>query len=776
MSFGGTSNISTPDPRPFGLQTERVSTNESGRVLPWFAGTRWIGVTWVGDVFDVKTTKVTQKVGKKQQTVGYNYFASVAALLCNGVVDKVLRIRFDDEIVWTGPLERGEESVVDITIEGRGVFHWHWGTEDQIFHPLLVTSGQNHSAYRGQCYFVAEDLLFGQDRTTAPNIQIEVFRSNTPSWMTVPVTIGNDVNPMAVLWEWWTDTRFGAGKPESELDTSRLNATAVILYGEGIGISPLLMSDVDFKTSLLKLLECVDGYPTSYEGRLGVELVRDVTSSITTLTSNDLTDDPNIKTKQWPDTFNDIRVQFKDYAVEGEDNTATHHERANFQITGTIRAKNLDRPWVTSHDVASKMASSYGRVAALPQASGSLGLRSGSGTTLLLGSVFKLQTRDGEILQLRVIDRSEAPTDGREVTLGFETDRGWANSEFYVPTVDSHVARVTYSPSAPYDSKIQDSPYAFTLDRDKSSIIYMIARGDAYTVGYDVWRAQTESGAYEAASSRMSGNMFENFAVKAQLLTEYSAETLKIDDGVGISFQVISPDDDLLAGEWDLEDALDHKLLAMFGESANEIMSLYDLVKTSDDTYTAKTVRSLYDTIRRTHAVGTVIWLQSRTNFDVDSWSAFSSSSRFYKVQTAFGSTTYDLASVTAIAHAENARALLPLCPRNLMFDGDASSATWTDTDQGVLTWNNTSRKRSLFGLPFGEAPETDLSYVRIELRSYDGNELRDSFDVAAPAETTTLSASYLIAEINTDFSVRIYGIRNGLVSLDYDSVQVLKV
>jgi len=117
MSFGGTSNISTPDPRPFGLQTERVSTNESGRVLPWFAGTRWIGVTWVGDVFDVKTTKVTQKVGKKQQTVGYNYFASVAALLCNGVVDKVLRIRFDDEIVWTGPLERGEESVVDITIE-----------------------------------------------------------------------------------------------------------------------------------------------------------------------------------------------------------------------------------------------------------------------------------------------------------------------------------------------------------------------------------------------------------------------------------------------------------------------------------------------------------------------------------------------------------------------------------------------------------------------------------------------------------------------------------
>jgi len=105
--FGNTRNLPPPKQKPLNVDEERASTNEQARPVPYFARIARLGVTFLSEAFDVYSTKVQTRVGKKKQTTGYNYFASFAALLSHGPIDRLDRIFYDDELVWEGPLERG---------------------------------------------------------------------------------------------------------------------------------------------------------------------------------------------------------------------------------------------------------------------------------------------------------------------------------------------------------------------------------------------------------------------------------------------------------------------------------------------------------------------------------------------------------------------------------------------------------------------------------------------------------------------------------------------
>lgn len=778
MGFGSTKHVKLPEQKLFGAQPERIDTNESGRVLPWFAGTRWLGVTWVGDVFGIRTSPIREKVGKKRQTVGFNYYASFAGLVCAGGtagVDRITRIKFDDEMVWTGSVERGSTDLTSIEIEARGTIHLHWGTATQQLHPLLAASGQNHAAYRGQCYIIGDDILLGADRTTVPNIQVELERVGRPSWWVGDYLIGHDANPMTIVWEWWTDARFGLGRTDAELDTTRLIATAATLRSEGLGISPLLTGESSLKELLIKLMEHFDGYPTSNDGKLGVDLIRSSSVTVPSLSAADYTGDPSISGQQWPDTFNETRVRFVNFDKDGGDDIVKHHERANFLITGRRKGQTVDRPWVTDFDVASKIANSVGRVSGIPQCSGRLQARQSQVTGIDIGSVFSLQTRDGETLQLRCTERSEPSPDARNVEIGFETDRAWANAEFATPDQVATPTTPLFEPAQPYESKVQDAPFAFA-DPNLATLMFLVARGDTYSTGYDVWKASDVAGPFAAASDRRHAEIFENFSVRAKLNVAYAATTDKIDDFLGISFEVLSPDQELLEDEWDQEDGLNHKLIGFFGAAVTEIMSLYDVTKRSATTYTAKTIRSLYDTRRQSHAVNTPFWIQLRPKVDALAWTPFSDQARYYKFQTHFGNAETDLAETGAITHTENARSLLALAPANLRANGDGSHPVWTTGSPVTVEWNNTSRQRTLFGLPLNEAPATDLESLSIEVRSYDGVTLYDTLSVSPTGESTSLTNAYLVSTVNADFSLRAYGVRSGRRSLEYDEITVRKV
>lgn len=782
MSFlFGTSKSQPPNVPDFGgFSQEDVASNQSAIVLPWFSGTRWLTGTWIGDVFDVKTTPVSKKTGGslfgKRTTIGYDYFSSFAALFCGGPVDRITGVKMDDQRVWTGLIDRNGTDSVDIAVENRGILTFYWGTETQTYNSLLSGSGQNHSAYRGQCYLVADQMYLGQDRTNIPQISVELGRVGRPDWFPVEYTINHDANPISVLWEWWTDARYGLGRSENDLDLDSLTAAATQLASEDLGVSPLLTTEDEMRNLLLRLFEYCDAYPTSTAGKLGVSLVRPPTGSIATIGYSSLTEDPDIETQQWTETSDEVRVKFVDYEQAGADNLAKVHDNANFLITGRHKALNVDREWATRYSVAWNIAAALARVSGLPQSRGRMRLRESSAASIGLGTVFDLQTRDGQLMRMRCTERTEPEPDRRFVDIAFASDTGWANSEVFVPTPGVILDTPVWTPLEPFESVVQDSPFALAYSETLASLLWLVARNDAYSTSYDVWKASASDGTYIAASERRGANPFESFAVRASLSTAYSADTLPIDDVTGISFAVTGPDVDLLAGEWDLSDGLNHELLAFVGVGATEIMSLYNVQMVTATTYTADVVRGLYDTERKSHAAGVPVWIQSRSKVDKDAWPPFSESARYYKFQTQFGAADLSLAHTEPVAHAENARSLLPLNPKNLRVNGDGHSPSWSVSGPVTLSWSLTSRARSVFGLPLGEAPPTDLSNVLLEFWTLNGDTLIYSL-TNSPTTGVNLSGANLVSfGINESFKLKSYGLRNSLRSLNFDEVNVIKI
>jgi hypothetical protein len=226
MGFGASNDLREATPQePLGVDPKRTNTNEQGRPLPYFAGIAKLGVTWISEPWDVRSKPIKKKVGKKKETVGFNYYARAAAIVCHGPVDGLDEILFDDDVVWTGPVSRGTSDSTAITVPDRGTITIYWGTATQPLDANLAASGVTHPAYRRQCYVVV-DLFLGANKTSMPNMEFVLRRAPVVPWLAGSALIGQDANPVAVFAELWSSEVFGLGLPASHLDQTGLGTVA----------------------------------------------------------------------------------------------------------------------------------------------------------------------------------------------------------------------------------------------------------------------------------------------------------------------------------------------------------------------------------------------------------------------------------------------------------------------------------------------------------------------------------------------------------------------
>ena len=101
-SIFGTAHLPGNKQKPLGLQAARSSTNESARPIPWLIGRRRLGLTFISNVFDLRTESVSSG-GKAGIKTGDNYFASFAALACLGPVDIFHDIFLNQNAVYDDP-------------------------------------------------------------------------------------------------------------------------------------------------------------------------------------------------------------------------------------------------------------------------------------------------------------------------------------------------------------------------------------------------------------------------------------------------------------------------------------------------------------------------------------------------------------------------------------------------------------------------------------------------------------------------------------------------
>ncbi len=65
-------------------------------------------------------------------------------------------------------------ATITINIPKRGNLTIYWGTETQTAPAALAAAG--HPPYRGQCFLYFQQLYFGRDKTSAPNVEVVLKR------------------------------------------------------------------------------------------------------------------------------------------------------------------------------------------------------------------------------------------------------------------------------------------------------------------------------------------------------------------------------------------------------------------------------------------------------------------------------------------------------------------------------------------------------------------------------------------------------------------------
>ena len=237
--------------------------------------------------------------GGDKGTQIYDYFGTIAGVVCAGPVDELVSIIVDGRTVWpTAPAWNAGQvlligdlrkwlgvvykatqshttsnlnkppasthwvrySVVrtvgpsasnpyPLTVDGYGAAYLYWGTDDQILDASgeAILAANGHPGYRRQCFLVLKAFLFGRERTSAPNVEVIVRRKPNQTMVTgdpAALTDGQ-ANPVAAMADLYTDRVFGAaltidapGGPDST--TWQSAATAIQSNIDEAGISPVL--------------------------------------------------------------------------------------------------------------------------------------------------------------------------------------------------------------------------------------------------------------------------------------------------------------------------------------------------------------------------------------------------------------------------------------------------------------------------------------------------------------------------------------------------------
>ncbi|MCL5099279.1 MAG: hypothetical protein M1608_17440, partial [Candidatus Omnitrophica bacterium] len=615
MSFSsGNTDYPQPGQQPLGLAPERLDTAQQGRVLPVVYGRQRIGVTFITQPFNQGYLEVKRDAKDEDITIGYYYYCAFAALVCHGPVDAIHAIYFDDVMVWEGPVSRGVgEDYITITVTGYGSWRFYWGTETQTIDPLLATLAtgavvepnvaEDHPAYAGQCYLVSLNQNLGYNRTNVPNIEVIVSRNPEFAWLT-PAAIGNDVNLANAIVEAMTNTRYGLGLVDTDLDQTGIEATRAQLATEELGLSPIIDRGQPFDQVLLQILAYFDAwYASTNDGKITLGLSREITGAgLPVIDETCLTDLPEIEIPSPALAKNDIRLSYTNSQADYKPDALAANSAGNLQTLGNPNQQALDRPWITTHDLADKVARIAAKALSLPQITGTLKIRKSKLQGLTLGGGFYITYAGYGLTQLpcrcTAIDYSDPHTP--EATIQFEVDRGYLYAQTYTPAAytpppqanpyphDFTQIRLIEMPSQNQGGNVSQNDAKFPC------LAVLASRPTAMTIAAAIYVAPAGVLDYRYVTT------IGAFAIHATL-----DSAMTEDDNGPISITVDSEFDDM-PDEIDEPDPTGLYWLLFVDD---EIMAFWSPTLTAPGQYTITIDREKLDTIREVHAAGAEIYM-----------------------------------------------------------------------------------------------------------------------------------------------------------------------
>jgi len=438
----------------------------------------------------------------------WNYYGTLVGAVCLGPVDRLMAVIVDGKAIFepSGGLEAtGDYTDLTSSIEAQyvtrgGYLRIYWGTETQVADPALT----DHPPYRGVCYVVAKNFLFGREKSTAPNIEVVVQRRpRAPSELVHAdhtQLVDGQASPVAVAAELLTDPRL-AGWPVAGCDATSWLAISAAVHASAEARatsfgSPHLTSQTALGQAIRDILQAADLWVRDREGvvEIGLSDRGGDVSGLPLLTAADYTEPPKVATQSWKDVPGRVVVKYHD-GVRWKDTSEAWDNPVARLIAETGKDLSLSAPWCTRRDQAQRLAAAYIRRLGVPGLTATLHCRRGKVADLWPGDRVRcdLDPEPSDEVGLAVagliVDREEG--DGDEVTLVVEADRQSAPApyvgevEVLEPQVDE-VDPIEHALAVPLPPDGWGTPVAVAVlaTRPSTSVVGMTVAlvGDSDTV------------------------------------------------------------------------------------------------------------------------------------------------------------------------------------------------------------------------------------------------------------------------------------------------------
>lgn len=326
--------------------------------------------------------------GAGQGAKSYDYYGTLAGAICWGPVDSVLAVIIDGKNIISGPvtlsadatnlsLASGSEKYLLPAGDG-GRLTIYNGTSTQNADTALTGTAPPHGAYRGICYLVAVGLLFGRERTMAPNVQVTVRRKPVADTSLVAsgdntVDAQGQCNPVASLVELLTSPH-GLSIPVASMDASAWLAAAAWAKDSARSAytycSPCFTSQGDARRTIAELLTMIDA--TLYwtpAGKLSIALLEPGVTPVSPITidARHITARHRLDAPGWLEVPTSTSIRYPDRTHSYKERVVKTDNLLALQRRGGVpMISNVERKHITGADQATKHAVEASRRAAQP--------------------------------------------------------------------------------------------------------------------------------------------------------------------------------------------------------------------------------------------------------------------------------------------------------------------------------------------------------------------------------------------------------------------------
>jgi predicted phage tail protein len=416
-----------------------------------------------------------------------NEYLYIAHVLCEGEINAVSQIKFDDILI------------TDARFSGLVTHNVHLGTNDQTYDSLLTEANAGWTSahrLRGVAY-IAFRIKWDQDVfSNIPDITCVVQGRKVFDPRNSTTAYSN--NPALCIRDYLTNARYGKGLTSAQIDDTAFSQAAtdcdevVTFYTTGttgklFECNAVVQTDATLFSNIEMMLNGCRGFLPYNQGVYSLRIDK-AASSVFSFTQNNIVGGIGIKGESKQDKYNRVIIKFPNYELDYEPDDAIWPDADSTEETtylaedgGTLLVGNFDNDTITNYYSARDLA-----------------------------RIILLRSRNAIRVQFKTTSEALQLSVGDVVTVTHDTP-AWSAKPFQVEELTMNydggcsVSMVEYQSGIyPYDTAIEERDYPATNLPDPFTVLpptSLVATGSvvtnadgSVTSGIDVsWTASTDS-------------------------------------------------------------------------------------------------------------------------------------------------------------------------------------------------------------------------------------------------------------------------------------------